>query len=342
MKGINTMIKRASVLFLSLFLLFMNLSPVYAANHPRNTYEVKPGDYLWKIASTYRTSVEDIKLINGLQSDLILVGQKLRVPIMYEVMPGDTLWKLSVSFNSTVQSIKTANKLNSNVIYVGQILRIPPKRLSMQGQFVLMTREEFKDWLFNHLFTRKIGKIQQHHTYQPSYQQFNGSNHFTLLKGMEDYHVHSMKWSTISQQLTTFPDGKVAVGRSFNTPPEGSFGLLNESVMREIEADALAIENVGNFDAGNNQMTAEQRETILTVTALLMMKFGLAPSIDTITYHHWWDINSGERVLDEGDGHAVKTCPGSGFFGGNSTIDAKNHFYPLVNKKMQEISATLR
>ncbi|WNF21828.1 LysM peptidoglycan-binding domain-containing protein [Mesobacillus jeotgali] len=331
-----------AILSITFIFLLMNLSPALAVNNPRNTYEVKPGDYLWKIASTYKTSVADLKLINGLQSDLILVGQKLRVPIEYEVVPGDTLWKLSVSFNSTVQSIKTANGLNTNMIYVGQKLRIPPKKLDMQGQYVLMTRDEFRDWVFNHLFTRKIGKIQQHHTYQPSYQQFNGNNHFTLLKGMEDYHVNSMKWSTISQQLTTFPDGKVAVGRSFNIPPEGSFGLLNESVMREIEADALAIENVGNFDAGNNQMTAEQRETILTVTALLMMRFGLSPSIDTITYHHWWDINSGERVLDEGQGHVVKTCPGTDFFGGNSTADAKSHFYPMVTRKMQEISATMR
>ncbi|NKE05213.1 LysM peptidoglycan-binding domain-containing protein, partial [Mesobacillus selenatarsenatis] len=280
--------KYFTILSITLIFLLINLSPALAVNNPRNTYEVKPGDYLWKIASTYKTSVADLKLINGLQSDLILVGQKLRVPIEYEVIPGDTLWKLSVSFNSSVHSIKTANGLNTNMIYVGQKLRIPPKRLNMQGQYVLMTRDEFRDWVFNHLFTRKIGKIQQHHTYQPSYQQFNGTNHFSLLKGMEEYHVNSMKWSTISQQLTTFPDGKVAVGRSFNTPPEGSFGLLNESVMREIEADALAIENVGNFDAGNNQMTAEQRETILTVTALLMMRFGLSPSIDTITYHHWW------------------------------------------------------
>lgn len=334
--------KSFAILSITLLFLLINLSPALAVNHPRNTYEVKPGDYLWKIASTYKTSVADLKLINGLQSDLILVGQKLRVPIEYEVISGDTLWKLSVSFNSTVHSIKTANGLNTNMIYVGQKLRIPPKRLTMEGQYVLMTRDEFRDWVFNHLFTRKIGKIQQHHTYQPSYQQFNGTNHFTLLKGMEDYHVNSMKWSTISQQLTTFPDGKVAVGRSFNTPPEGSFGLLNESAMREIEADALAIENVGNFDAGNNQMTAEQRETILTVTALLMMRFGLSPSIDTITYHHWWDINSGERVLDEGQGHAVKTCPGTDFFGGNSTTDAKSHFYPMVTRKMQEISATMR
>ena len=84
-------------------------------------------------------------------------------------------------------------------------------------------------------------------------------------------------------------------------------------------------------------MTAEQKETIIIVTALLMFKFRLTPSIDSITYHHWWDINSGERVLDKGEGHAIKTCPGTGVFGGNSTASAKNNFYPLVSQKMQKI-----
>jgi hypothetical protein len=112
--------------------------------------------------------------------------------------------------------------------------------------------------------------------------------------------------------------------------------------MHQIEADALAIENLGNFDVGHNQMTAAQRETIITVTALLNLKLGLTPTIDSVTYHHWWDINSGERVLDYSEGHAVKSCPGTGFFGGNSTTSAKNNFYPLVLKKMQEISAAMR
>lgn len=324
------------------FLIFISVTPAHAENTPRNIYDVRSGDNLWKIANTYGTSVEDLKQINGLQSDLILTKQKLRVPIMYEVLPGETLWKLSQSFNSTVQSIKATNGLTTNTIYIGQKLKIPPKKLTMQGQYVLLTREEFKDWLFNHSFTRKIGKIQEHHTYQPSYKQFNGSNHFGLLKGMEDYHVNEMKWSNISQQLTTFPDGTVAVGRPFNTPPDGSYGLLNKSVMQAIEADALAIENVGNFDAGNDQMTEEQQETIITVTALLMLKFGLTPSVDSISYHHWWDINTGERVLDNGEGHAIKTCPGTGFFGGNSTANAKNNFYPLVVQKMKEIRASLQ
>jgi hypothetical protein len=204
--------------------------------------------------------------------------------------------------------------------------------MTRQGQYILMTKDEFREWLFHNRFTRKISVIQEHHTWSPSYMRFNGSNHFLLLKGMENYHVNEKGWKNIAQNITTFPDGKVAVCRPFNIAPEGSIGL-------KANTTGLAIENVGNFDIGNDVMTEEQKESIVYITALLSIKFGLTPSIDSITYHHWWDMNTGERVLDNSAGHVVKTCPGTGFFGGNTTNSAINHFYPLVSRKMQEILA---
>lgn len=322
--------------------MFLNISPALAANNPRNTYEVKSGDTLWKIAKTYGTTANDLIGMNGIQQpEVLVVGQKLRVPIMYEVVAGDTLWKLSQAFNSSIPLIKSANALTSDVLIVGQKIKIVPTKLTMSGEFVLVTRDQFRDWLFNQKITRKITFFQEHHTYQPSYKNFNGSNYFSLMNGMKDYHVNTMGWSDISQQITIFPDGKVVLGRPFNTPPQGSFGLTNKSATPTIEANALAIENVGNFDSGNDQMSEDQKETIITVAALLCIKLGLTPSVDSITYHHWWDMNTGERVFDNNKGHVVKTCPGTGFFGGNSTTDAKNNFYPLVQKKMQEIIATM-
>jgi hypothetical protein len=203
-----------------------------------------------------------------------------------------------------------------------------------QGPYLLMTREEFKNWLFNQTFTRKINKIQQHHTWLPSYKQFHGNNHLQMLKSMENFHVSKMGWKNIAQNLTIFPDGKVAVCRPFNIEPEGSIGAKANS-------GAIMIENIGNFDAGHDIMTIEQKDSIVYVTAALSIKFGLTPSIDTITYHHWWDLRTGERVLDNAPSYNVKSCPGTNFFGGNSTNNAKTHFYPLVSRKMQEISASM-
>ncbi|WP_234978350.1 LysM peptidoglycan-binding domain-containing protein [Bacillus tuaregi] len=298
-------------------------------------YEVRAGDSLPVIADKYGTTVEELKATNGLISDSLRIGQRLFVPMMYEVMTGDTLDKIANTYNSTVELIQATNGLSSSELEIGQILKIPPKRLTMQGQYIVMTREEFQDWLFHQVFTRKISLIQQHHTWLPSYKHFYGNNHFSMLKGMETFHMRKMGWSNIAQNITTFPDGKIAVCRPFDVAPDGTIGPTANSV-------GIAIEHIGNFDLGHDVMTAEQKETIVYITALLCMKFGLAPSIDSITYHHWWSLKTKQRVLDNGPEYDVKTCPGTAFFGGNTTQSATNYFYPLVVQKMQEIRASMK
>jgi LysM repeat protein len=325
--------KYVALLLCLILIMQINISTTQASNH-RNIYVVKSGDTLPQIARKYGTSVKNLKLTNGLQSDLLIIGQKLEVPIIYEVALGDTLSKISLEYNTSINAIKTANRLHTDRVNEGQKLRITPKRLRMQGQYILMTREEFRNWLLNNQFNRKISLIQQHHTWLPSYKNFNGSNHFQLLKGMENFHIKKRKWKNIAQNITTFPDGKIAISRPLNVAPEGSIGVRANSV-------GIAIENVGNFDLGYDVMTKEQKETIIYITALLSIKFGLTPSIDSITYHHWWDMKTGQRVLNKSAGHTVKSCPGTGFFGGNTTTSAKKHFYPLVTRKMQEIRANM-
>lgn len=313
-------------------LLVNHTSVLAVVKNATNIYIVKSGDSLERVAEKYGTTVNDLKLTNGLQSNLLFVGQKVWVPIMYEVVADDTLQTIAEAFHSSVSTIKSANRLSTDALFVGQVLKVPPKKLNMQGQYILMTREEFKDWLFNHKFSRKINVIQQHHTWAPAYKHFKGANHFILLKGMETYHIKQKKWKNIAQNITTFPDGTIAVSRPFNIAPEGSIGWKANHA-------GIMIEHVGNFDQGCDVMTKEQKETIVYLTALLCIKFGLTPSIDNITYHHWWDLRTGNRVLDKGPAYAVKTCPGTAFFGGNKTNSAINYFYPLVSSKMQEILA---
>lgn len=210
----------------------------------------------------------------------------------------------------------------------------PLWRIETKGQHMLMTREQFTDWLFNNEFDRKIEIIQQHHTWKPDYNDFDGTNHFSLLRGMEYYHIHEVGLNNIAQNITTFPDGTVAISRPFDFSPQASVGI-------EANKRGVLIENVGNFDIGYDVMTEDQKETIVYITALLCIRFGLTPSIDSITYHRWWDYVTGEKVLDESEGHFVKTCPGTGFFGGNTTEAAQTYFYPLVLNKMLEILGTM-
>ena len=94
-------------------------------------YTVQPGDSLWLIAQRYGTTVDAIKQANGLTSNVLQIGQILRVPVSqnpfveYTVRPGDTLWELSRRYGTSVEDIMRANGLISTVLQIGQVLRIP-------------------------------------------------------------------------------------------------------------------------------------------------------------------------------------------------------------------------
>lgn len=65
-----------------------------------NTYIVKSGDSLWKIANRFGTTINELKSINGLTNDNLKVGQVLVIPTSgqngtgstYTVKSGDTIF----------------------------------------------------------------------------------------------------------------------------------------------------------------------------------------------------------------------------------------------------------
>ena len=177
--------------------------------------------------------------------------------------------------------------------------------------------DELNQWLEASTFNRLIGLIQNHHTFIPAYAEFKGNNHFQLLEEMEESHLER-KFDEIAQNLTTFPDGTIAVCRSFEKDPAG---------IRGANRGGICIEHLGNFDIGQDPMTVEQRDVIVQLNASLCHRFNLAPNTDTIVYHHWYDRETGERTNGTG---ITKTCPGTGFFGGNTVEATTTHFIPLI------------
>ena len=101
-----------------------------------NIYTVKSGDSLYKIAQNNNTTVDEIKRLNNLTSNNLIIGQTLKLPttssetpssntVDYTVKSGDSLYKIANQYNVTVDAIKRANNLTTNTLQIGQVLRIP-------------------------------------------------------------------------------------------------------------------------------------------------------------------------------------------------------------------------
>jgi membrane-bound lytic murein transglycosylase D len=106
----------------------------YNKGEPVNlTHTVRRGDSLWRLASRYGTTVDRIKRDNGLRSDRLTVGQKLRInngvpegALTYAVRRGDTLGKIARAHRVSLNSVLRANGLSTrSTIYPGQVLVIP-------------------------------------------------------------------------------------------------------------------------------------------------------------------------------------------------------------------------
>ena len=104
-----------------------------------STYIVKPGDTLYSIARVYNISVDKLKELNNLDSNILTVGQELiirentLVPNLpsdsnsstYIVKRGDSLYSIANMYKTTVQNLINLNNLTSNVLQIGQELVVP-------------------------------------------------------------------------------------------------------------------------------------------------------------------------------------------------------------------------
>ena len=96
------------------------------------TYIVENGDSLSVIASRHATSVESIMSLNGLSSDVIQIGQQLRLNSQYKIVisehtirRGETLSEIASRYSISIEKLRAANNLSNDKILVGQILKIP-------------------------------------------------------------------------------------------------------------------------------------------------------------------------------------------------------------------------
>ena len=112
------------------------------ASSGASTYTVKSGDTLSGIATRHGVSVANLKSWNGLTSNNIKVGQKLKVKagaasqassgtgdyISYTVKSGDSFYSIAKNYPGvSAQNIMDFNGLSSSSLRPGMKIKIPKK-----------------------------------------------------------------------------------------------------------------------------------------------------------------------------------------------------------------------
>ena len=108
----------------------------YTAPLGSDYYTVKKGDTLWDIANKYGTTVGKLKSLNNLKSNVLQVGQTLKVSsseteiipddyLVYKVKNGDNLSKIAKEYDTTVSTIMKINNLNTDKLTINQQLLLP-------------------------------------------------------------------------------------------------------------------------------------------------------------------------------------------------------------------------
>lgn len=112
------------------------------ASANENTYQVRSGDTLWKIAQSNNLSINQLVEWNRLTSTEIYPEQKLVVAPAtaanlgntYTVQSGDSLWIIATRYYLSITQLKSLNNLSSDTIYVGQVLKVSSDAASVPSK----------------------------------------------------------------------------------------------------------------------------------------------------------------------------------------------------------------
>ncbi len=153
--------------------------PEYITTEDTNiTYIVQRGDTLYSIANKYGLSVNNIKNYNKLSSDLLSIGQEIKIPMSetvitpteddiinepnnYIVQRGDTLYSISKQFNVSINDIKIANNLTNDLISLGQSLIIPTSNVSVDDIIIYTVKKGDSLYSLARQFGTTIDDIKQ-------------------------------------------------------------------------------------------------------------------------------------------------------------------------------------
>lgn len=155
----------------------------------------------------------------------------------------------------------------------------------MPAPFRSLTREQFITELMAFAWTRRIWRVDMHHTWHPSHADYDGE---ACIARMGKFHVEERKFDDIAQHVSIAPDGTIWTGRDWNKTPASVGGVLNQG--------AFMFEAIGNFDAGHDKLDGDQLASVVAVIRAVQRRFRLPP--EALLFHRDVPVT-------------VKSCPGT-------------------------------
>ncbi len=137
-----------------------------------DTYTVVSGDNLYSIALKFGLTVEELRSRNQLVSDVLRIGQVLRIsekatstPLStvsfttHRIQAGDSIWSLSIKYGIPQAELLQANGLTtSSMLSIGQELRIPVHNIPVK-ETVSPNHGELLNWWTEAQYVFTIGKV---------------------------------------------------------------------------------------------------------------------------------------------------------------------------------------
>ena len=151
--------------------------------------------------------------------------------------------------------------------------------------FRALTRQQFADEVREFAWTRRLWRVDLHHTWHPTHAHYDGH---ACIERMDRFHRQVRGFDCIAQHVSIAPDGTIWTGRDWNkTPASVGFGM-NDGV--------FMIEVIGNFDQGHDGLDGAQLASVVTVVETVQARFRLP--VQALLFHH--EVPQTE-----------KTCPGT-------------------------------
>ena len=110
---------------------------------------VRSGETLTGIALAEGIGLEELRRLNGIDGDRILVGQKLRLkeaPVATLIVErGDALWEIARAYSMSVAELKELNGLRGDRIYPGQELKLNPKKAKRLESYTVLRGDNLSE-----------------------------------------------------------------------------------------------------------------------------------------------------------------------------------------------------